>query len=96
MCLGVEGASVAFADRLKALTLGNGQSITKEGAGKEGDTYFVNYPIGTSQTRFLDMHLKKGATMDDRYSLRIYFFWDEQEQQVVVGWLPSHLETRVT
>jgi hypothetical protein len=29
-------------------------------------------------------------------ALRIYFSWDDDAQQVVVGWLPSHLRNRMS
>jgi hypothetical protein len=72
------------------------RSISKVRAGQEGDDYYVKYPLGQDQNRFLEFHLRKGTTRDARYCLRIYFFWDEDEKQVVVGWLPSHLDTRST
>jgi hypothetical protein len=49
-----------------------------------------------AQSPFLDLHLRKGSTKDDQYCLAIDFFWDDQEQQVVVGWLPGHLDNRMT
>jgi hypothetical protein len=43
------------------------------------------------------MHLKNGGnTRDPMRCLRIYFFWDDDEQQVVVGSLPAHLENHMT
>jgi hypothetical protein len=71
-------------------------SIDKTRAGEEGDKYFVRYPVGSLGKEFLDSHLRKGTTKDDRYCLAIYFFWDEETRQVVVGWLPSHLPNRMT
>lgn len=62
--------------------------------GEFGDTYFVDW---SGQRRLLDTHLKNGGnTRDPTRCLRIYFFWDDDEQQVVVGSLPGHLETRLT
>jgi len=66
-------------------------SIAKERAGAEDDEYFVSYQ---GQRRFLEFHLRKGTNKDNRYSLAIYFFWDEEDQQVVVGDLPAHLDNR--
>lgn len=86
----------AWESHLHALGLECEGSITKERAGEEGDTYFVKYPIGGTKSRFLDLHLRKGSTKDDRVCLRIYFFWDGDTDRVVVGWLPSHLDTRAT
>lgn len=96
MRLGTLGARESWEEGLKRLELQFSGSITKERAGEQGETYFVRYPTGTNQRRLLDLHLRKGTTRDNRYCMRIYFFWDENRQRVVVGWLPSHLETRAT
>lgn len=61
--------------------------------GEEGETYLVRF---AGRRCLLDRHLKKGTSKDERYCFRLYFFWDEETQQVVVGWLPSHLDTRAT
>jgi hypothetical protein len=57
-------------------------------AGAEGDSYFVNW---SGRRRFLDLHITRGGGRDQRYCMRIYFFWDADSQKVVVGHLPSHL-----
>lgn len=96
MRLGQKDAKEEWDRELRRLGLECSGSISKSRAGQEGDTYFVQYPPGATQWKFLELHLKKGSTKDDRFCLRIYFFWDDDTQQVVVGWLPSHLETRAT
>ena len=49
------------------------------------------------QRWLLDMHLKNGGnTRDPTRCLRVYFFWDDDERQVVVGSLPGHLESRLS
>ena len=79
------------------LHLRDGPSIDEALAGQYGDTYYVYYPVGTEQRQFLDMHLRCGGnTRDPKRCLAIYFFWDDATQQVVVGWLPSHLECGAT
>lgn len=85
-----------FDAKLAGLGLECERSITRERAGEQGDTYFVEYPVGSGRRPLLEYHLGKGGTKDDRYCLRIYFFWDAEEQQVVIGSLPAHLETRAT
>lgn len=45
---------------------------------------------------FTDRHLKKGNSRDPREILRVYFCWDEETRQVVVGHLTSHLETDIS
>lgn len=85
-----------FDGKLKQLELELQPSISGQRAGEEGDTYFVHFPPNQQQKRLLDLHLKKGASKDQRYCLRIYFFWDDETRQVVVGSLPGHLDTRQT
>lgn len=63
-------------------------SVAPSIAGEQGQAYFVSW---AGRRRFLDLHLVRGGGRDERYCLRIYFFWDADTQQVIVGWLPSHL-----
>lgn len=88
-----EQRKAAYDRELKALGLEEQGTITKERAGEQGDTYIINF---NGRPRMLDRHLKKGASKDQRHCFRLYFFWDEDTQQAVVGWLPSHLDTRQT
>lgn len=62
-------------------------------AGEEGDEYFIRI---RGRRRYLDRHLKKGASREARLCFRLYFTWDDEDEQVVVGWLPSHLDTRIS
>ena len=90
------GTDKAFRDALAQYGMDFSGSIDKGRAGQEGDTYYVNYPIGTSQRVFLQFHLERGTRHENRYCMRIYFFWDDDTNQVVVGWLPSHLSNRIS
>ena len=83
---------------LEALGLTVEPSISKSRAGEQKAEYYVNYPSGTliGGKKFLEQHLKKGTDRSERFGLRIYFFWDRTANLVVVGWLPSHLDTRQT
>ena len=90
------GTDKAFRDALAQYGMDFSGSIDKCRAGQEGDAYYVNYPIGTSQRVFLQFHLERGNRHENRYCMRIYFFWDEDTNQVVVGWLPSHLSNRIS
>ncbi|MGP0018262.1 MAG: hypothetical protein ACLPHP_06815 [Candidatus Sulfotelmatobacter sp.] len=83
-------------ERLKELGLELSLSISDSRAGEQGDEYKVIYPLGSERKRLLEFHLRKGSDRDERFCLRIYFFWDEAAKKVVVGWLPSHLDTRST
>lgn len=95
-CLGREGSKEAFEEKLGEVGLRFDQSISKIRAGEQGDEYYVRYPTASSPKRFLEWHLRKGSTKDDRLCLGVYFFWDNDTQQVVVGWLPSHLDLRMS
>ena len=83
---------------LDALGLSVAPSISKSRAGEQKNAYFVNYPVGSppGNKRFLEQHLKRGNDRDERFCFRLYFFWDTKKLLVVVGWLPSHLDTRQT
>ncbi len=96
MKMGIDGAKSALDRKLKETGLELRGSITPSRAGEQGDTYVVKYPLKSGQRRLLDFHLCKGKSHDPRYCLRIYFFWDEENNRVVVGWLPTHLDTRAT
>ena len=52
--------------------------------------------VWCGERRFLDMHLKRGTSREPRNCLRIYFFWDEESEQIVVGHLPGHLTNDAT
>lgn len=79
--------------RLGELKLFMGGSIDASRAGEQGDTYFVSWG---RRRRFLDQHVGRGTSRESRYVLRIYFFWDDEQDLVVVGWLPSHLDNKLT
>jgi hypothetical protein len=69
------------------------RSISEARAGEQGDEYFVRY---RGRRYLLEWHLKKGTSRDAGHNLRIYFFWDEEDEEVIVGYLPGHLDTRIT
>lgn len=90
------GTDEAFRHALAQCGMNFSGSIDRTRAGEEGDAYFVNYPVGSTQRVFLQYHIVRGTRHEDRYCMRIYFFWDEDTNQVVVGWLPSHLSNRIS
>lgn len=57
-------------------------------AGSHGDAYFVKWE---GRRELLGLHLSKGGGRDERFCLRIYFFWDTDTARVIVGELPAHL-----
>lgn len=97
MRLGHAGGKDAFDQKLAELSLRCDGSISKGRAGEEGETYFVKWPYSSSPRRFLELHIRSGGnTRDPKRCLAVYFFWDDDTQQIVVGWLPSHLNNRMT
>jgi hypothetical protein len=50
-----------------------------------------------SRKVWVEWHVKNGGnTRDPRRCLRIYYFWDEDSQQVVVATMPAHIRTGAT
>ncbi len=62
------------------------------GAGEHGDSYFLTHK---GRKRELDRHLKGSSARNSRYGFRLYFFRDDEDEEVIVGWLPEHLPTRI-
>ena len=80
----------AFKEKADAMGLDYGGSVDPTRAGERGDQYFIRW---RGRRRFLDQHITKGSARDPRFCLRIYFTFDEDEQKVVVGSMPAHLDT---
>jgi len=83
----------AFEQACHELGLEESATLSNERYGEHGDTYVVRHG-GTK--RYLERHLKKGTSRDQRHCFRLYFFWEQSTEQVVVGWLTSHLDTRAS
>lgn len=94
--VGGKAALDANDKRLQELGIHNEPSGAEHLLKEQGDTFLVQWgPNG--RKRLLNMHLKNGGnTRDPSRCLRIYYFWDDDSQQVVVGSLPGHLDTRAT
>ena len=90
---GTAECRTSFESACQALGIEESESISRTRAGEEGDLYFVKH---SGQNMFLDRHLKKGNSRDPRHCFRLYFSWDSEDEVVVVGWLPSHLDIRST
>ena len=83
----------AYDEACATLELSDTESISRTRAGEQGKTYFIR--VGNHEV-FLDRHLKKSTNREPRYGFRLYFAWDDKTQQVLVGWLPSHLQNRMS
>jgi hypothetical protein len=57
------------------------------------EEYFVPH---RTRNEFLEWHLKRGSDKNEANTLRIYFFYDEDDQQVIIGHLPGHLTNEMT
>lgn len=83
-----------FDSRLAELHLENTKCFSQEGRAKKyGDEYFVTYQ---GERRELDRHLKGSSARDGQRGFRLYYFWDEETAQVIVGHLPGHLRNDLT
>ncbi len=97
MRMGLDGAKSRCDTRLAELRLEISPSIAESRAGEHGDDYYIRHPYASSPRCFLDLHLKNlGNSREPARCLRVYFLWDESTSQVIVGWLPGHLDTRIT
>jgi hypothetical protein len=90
---GAESAWHRFEDEITRWGVEFSKSISGSRAGEQGDEYFITH---RNRKRFLEWHLKKGNSRDPRRDLRIYFFWDEEDEEVVLGYLTGHLDNRLT
>ncbi|MDO9133989.1 hypothetical protein [Hydrogenophaga sp.] len=77
-------------DEVRALGMEIGGSVDPSRATKD---YFVRW--GRTR-RALDQHLSRGVSRDPRLCMRIYYFWCDETERVVVGWLPSHLDNSLS
>lgn len=94
--VGGNDATAACADALASLNIKNERAGKEHLLRERGDTFQVSR--GTAKRKYLlDWHLKNGGNMHDpARCLRVYYFWDDDNQQVVIGSLPSHLPTRAS
>lgn len=84
----------SFEDALKSTGLQLRGSAGQTGlGGNTGEDYHISW---NGRRRVMDMHLAKGSGRDPRFCLRVYFFWDDDTQKAIVGWLPSHLDNTLT
>lgn len=84
----------AFERKLAGLGLENARSGDETRLREEGDEFLVPWGKGK---QLLTWHLKNGGnTRDPTRCFRLYYFWDDESQQVVIGSMPGHLHTRAT
>ncbi len=77
----------AFENRCAELKIED--SLVGDAVRTHSEQYTVTYG---GRPRVLERHLKKGTAHNAARCFRLYYFWEEESQCVVVGWLPSHLD----
>lgn len=78
----------AFEARCRELRLEESACFSQPNDIKAFSQYWVPYGSGKEAC---DRHLKYGGGTDPRNMFRVYFFWDDEEQVVVIGHMPTHL-----
>jgi len=88
---GDRGAARAFHQGLASLRLRDGFSGAERLAGRTGSDYLLSHH---GKTFLLDRHLASNSSgFNDPKMIRIYYFYDPGSDKIVVGWLPTHLQT---
>lgn len=80
--------------RLDALQVENRPSATLSQAGQYEEEYYYTDSKGVKH--LVDMHLTRGKGRDTRNTLRIYYYWDDTVNKVVLVSLTKHLTTSDT
>ncbi|MCH3999399.1 MAG: hypothetical protein LKF15_02820 [Lachnospiraceae bacterium] len=85
-----------FDEKCQELGVTESGCIADSRAGELGDIYFI--PDYHGRRVKIDRHIKNGsaATRDPKRCMRIYFFWDDDMQQVVICYLPQHQQIRTS
>lgn len=82
-----------FRKKCESLRVEDEGAVTEISAGELKDIY--NVPYNGRKVK-IERHLKKGNQRDPRNCMRIYYFWDDEAQKVVICSLPQHLKTRTS
>ena len=83
-----------FDRRCAELGLEHSSCFTDECKAKSfGDTYYRMY---NGKKTLMNFHFKGSSSRDKKYGFRLYYFWDSEIEQVVVGHMPTHLEIDAT
>lgn len=88
---GDRSSAQAFHQGLATLRLRDGFSGAERLAGRTGSDYLLRHH---GKACFLDRHLASNSSgFNDPKMIRIYYFYDPRSDKIVVGWLPTHLQT---
>lgn len=88
---GDRSAAQSFHQGLAKLRMRDGFSGAERLAGQTGSDYLLSHH---GKTFFLDRHLASNSSgFNDPKMIRIYYFYDPGLDKIIVGWLPTHLQT---
>jgi hypothetical protein len=88
---GDRSAAQSFHQGLAELRMRDGFSGAERLAGRTGSDYLISHH---GKTFFLDRHLASNSSgFNDPKMIRIYYFYDPGLDKIIVGWLPTHLQT---
>lgn len=91
---GTDEKRLTFERKCVDLGLENARTGDETRLREKGDEFLVPWGKGK---QLLTWHLKNGGnTRDPTRCFRLYYFWDDESQQVVIGSMPGHLHTRAT
>lgn len=94
MFRGKREAGQAFFQGLLDLRMRDGFSNAEIYAGKSGSNYSLPWK---GQTLLLDKHLASFTSgFNDPRMIRIYYAYDQQSDEIVVGWFPTHLKNSLS
>ena len=80
----------AYNGELRKLRLQETPGLSPTAQGRARDDFSIEW---NGRRLILDRHLKNNArTRDPRHCFRLYFTWDDNAGQVVIGHLPGHMK----
>ncbi|ODR33602.1 hypothetical protein [Eisenbergiella tayi] len=80
-----------YYSKLRDIGLKDEKAISNISAGMQGKEYYIEV---RGKKHLLERHLTDGISREKRYCVRIYFYWDDDLEQVVIGDMPGHLNIR--
>jgi len=87
------GAHAAYEDRLRQLGCEDQPCFKQKNDIKRFPEYGVTYQ---GDRYWCNDHIKYGGGMDPKRYFRIYYHWNEDDQVLLVGYLPGHLDNNLT
>lgn len=88
----VEGAHERWIEGMESIRVKDYKQV--DAGGPEDQQYHVRHE---GRTIRLDRHVKGNESSSrERGAFRVYYTYDEQSGQVVIGWMPDHLTTAAT